>query len=493
MRRFAISRRAFLGAMAVAPACSQSDGWADLFNGKSLDGWRPQGRLDSWKIAGGQLSADGEMCHLFYNGPVHNADFKNFELEVEALAQPNSNSGVYFHTAYQDTGWPGKGFEVQINNTQARERKKTGSLYNVRNVYKQFVKDGEWFKLNVAVCGKSIQVRLNGMLVVDYVEPDPPVIPPSMEKERCLGHGTFALQCHDPGSKARFRSVRVRPLPDDLPTPGGATAEADDTFRQIIALNVRGYPMVDFHIHPLGSFTVEQALAKSRRDGIQYGLAVNCGQGNPVRDDEGARKFVESLKGQPVFVAMQAEGREWLQMFSRSAVSLFDYVFTDSMTWTDNRGKRMRLWIPNEVGTISDAQEFMDTLTERTVGILEREPVDIYVNPTFLPDQFAKDYETLWTAERRKKVVAAAAKNNVAIEINNRYKLPSPSFIKLAKEAGCKFTFGTNNAGTNFLGRCEYGIQMIEECKLSAADFFVPLAPGATKAVDRKGDVLRQA
>jgi histidinol phosphatase-like PHP family hydrolase len=135
----------------------------------------------------------------------------------------------------------------------------------------------------------------------------------------------------------------------------------------------------------------------------------------------------------------------------------------------------------------------MDTLVDRAVGILEREPVDVYVNPTFLPDQLAKDYETLWTQERRGKVVTAAAKNNVAIEINNRYQLPSPSFIKLAKAAGCKFTFGTNNAGASFLGRCEYALRMVDECKLTAQDFFVPLAPGSTRAVDRKGEILKKA
>jgi hypothetical protein len=488
-----ITRRAFVGAVAAAPLLAQSDGWVSLFNGRNLDGWKPQGNLNSWKVADGLLSADGPMCHLFYAGPVRGANFKNFELEVEVMTRPSCNSGVYFHTAYQDTGWPNKGCEVQINNTQAREKKKTGSLYNLRNQYKQYVSDNDWFKMNIQVRGKNVQVRLNGMLVVNYVEPTPYVIPPSMEKERFLDHGTFALQCHDPESRAQFRSVRVRPLPDDATAPGVTSFTADDTFKQIIALNVRGIPMLDLHVHPKAGLSVEQAVAKSLRDGIQYGLAVNCGQGNPVTDDAGTRRFVESLKGLPVFIGMQAEGREWLQMFSKSAVSAFDYVFTDSMTWTDNRGKRMRTWIASEVGAISDPQEFMDTLVDRTVGILEREPVDIYVNPTFVPDQLTKDYETLWTPARREKVVTAAAKNNVAIEINNRYKLPSPSFIKLAKQAGCKFTFGTNNATSNDLGRCEYAMQMVEECKLTSQDFFVPLMPGATKAVDRKGDALKKS
>ncbi len=151
----------------------------------------------------------------------------------------------------------------------------------------------------------------------------------------------------------------------------------------------------------------------------------------------------------------------------------------------------MRLWIPNDVGTIADPQEFMDTLVDRAVGILEKEPIDIYVNPTFLPDQLAQDYESLWTEARRKKVIDAAAKNGVAIEINSRYRLPSQSFIQMAKAAGCKFTFGTNNGSANDLGRCEYGLRMVQDCKLASQDFFVPLAPGSTKAIDRKGDALR--
>ncbi|MBC8164486.1 MAG: hypothetical protein H7Y20_01295 [Bryobacteraceae bacterium] len=310
-----------------------------------------------------------------------------------------------------------------------------------------------------------------------------------MERERFLDHGTFALQCHDEGSRMRFRGIRVRALPDDAHTPDGPGPEVDNVFRRVIDVGRHNIPMVDFHVHLKSGLTLEQALAKSRRDGIQYGIAVNCGKGFPVESDDAARAFVDSLKGAPVFIAMQAEGREWTQMFSRRAVSLFDYVFTDSMTWTDNRGKRMRLWIPEEVGTIADPQEFMDTLVDRTVAILNDEPVDIYVNPTFLPEVLANDYESLWTNERRRKVIAAAVTNGIALELNDRYRLPSASFVRLAKTAGAKFTFGTNNTGPGDLGRCEYGMQMVKECNLVWQDFFVPLK--GPKAVERKGGALK--
>jgi hypothetical protein len=484
----AISRRTFTGALAAAGLSAAGVEWIDLFNGRNLDGWRPSDHKDSWKVVDGQLSAEGPPSHLFYNGPVHSANFKNFELEVECLARPLCNSGVYFHTEYQEKGFPIKGFEIQIANTATgegsyRERKKTGSLYGIRNVYKQLIQDNEWFKIHAAVRGKNVQIRLNGVLVVDYVEPTPPVIPAGHETGRYLDRGAFALQCHNDGSHARFRSVRVRPLPDNIATPGAAP-EVDDTFRQIIDVGRRNFPMVDFHVHLKGGLTIEQALAKSRRDGIQYGIAVNCGKNFPVQDDAGIRQFVESMRGQPVFVGMQAEGREWTQMFSRQAIAQFDYIFTDSMTWTDNRGRRMRLWIPEEVGTIADPREFMDTLVARTVEILEKEPIDIYVNPTFLPESLAKDYDRLWTPERMQKVVEAAARNRRAIELNNRYKLPGAAFVRMAKEAGCKFTFGSNNSGPADLRRSEYGLAMIEQCKLTWQDFFVPGAWGP-KAAER--------
>jgi histidinol phosphatase-like PHP family hydrolase len=171
-------------------------------------------------------------------------------------------------------------------------------------------------------------------------------------------------------------------------------------------------------------------------------------------------------------------------MFSPATIAKFDYVFTDSMTWTNDNGKRMRLWIPNEV-EIGDKQQFMDMLVERAVGILTREPIDIYVNPTFLPDAIAQEYDTLWTDERMDKVIQAAVKNGVAIEINARYRLPSEKFIRKAAEAGAKFSFGTNN-GDKDLGDLAYSRLMAKKLNLTRDDFFTP-KPDGQKPIQIKG------
>jgi len=45
---------------------------------------------------------------------------------------------------------------------------------------------------------------------VDYTEPERPGKVHNFN--RCLSHGTFALQGHDPGSEVRFRKIKVRPV-----------------------------------------------------------------------------------------------------------------------------------------------------------------------------------------------------------------------------------------------------------------------------------------
>ena len=484
-----LTRREILAMLLTAPAATSSwaqdsPPWIALFDGKTLEGWRPSEHEGTFKVVDGQILVHGERSHLFYTGPVHGADFRNFELTVEIKTMPGANSGVYFHTAYQPSGFPAAGFEVQVENndplptTNYVERKKTGSLYGVRNVYKTFANNGEWFRMSILVRGKQVQTRINDRLVVDYVEPDQP-FRADLKFQRVLNHGTFALQGHDPGSTTYFRNIRVRPLPDSAGPASTERPQVDDLYREVIRLETENYPVVDYHVHLKGGLTVEQALANSRRLGINYGIAINCGQGFPVHSDDSVQQYLDGMQGQPCFIALQGEGREWMTLVSPASIARFDYVFTDAMTFTDDQGKRMRLWIDDEVGPIGDVQAFMEMYVDRIKKVM-REPIDIYANPTFLPRQIASDYESLWTPGRRRSVIAAAIENDVAIEINDRYKIPSPSFIKEAKAAGAKFSFGTNNADAQ-LGRLAYPIQMVRECGLVWQDIFVPRPAGQKK------------
>lgn len=234
------------------------------------------------------------------------------------------------------------------------------------------------------------------------------------------------------------------------------------------------FPLIDLHIHIKGDFTIAEAVKRSSKDHIQYGIAANCGLGFPIHKDSQIDSFLVEMKKYPqFFIGMQAEGREWVKLFSKKSIGKFDYVFTDAMTFTDEKGRRNRIWLKEETW-IDNEEEFMDSYVKTIVKIMSEEPINIYVNSTFLPGQMAGRYDHFWTEKRMNAVIEAARKNGIAIEINNRYKIPSEKFIGKAKLAGVKFTIGTNNTDSDF-SRAEYAIEMIRKCGLKESDFYKPV------------------
>ena len=194
---------------AEAAKCQNSDEGKVIFDGKSLSGWKASENASSWKVEDGLLVCHGPRSHLFYVGDAQ--PFKNFHFKAEVKTTPGSNAGIYFHTKYQETGWPKFGYECQVNITH-KDPKKSSGLYGVKDVSDPGVKDDQWYTQEIIVEGNRIVLKLDGKTMVDYVEPkNSPAF--SKDFERRLGEGTFALQAHDPDSKVFFRNISVRRLP----------------------------------------------------------------------------------------------------------------------------------------------------------------------------------------------------------------------------------------------------------------------------------------
>lgn len=210
---------AFGGLLAALPAAESNAltpaesaaGWHLLFDGKSLAGWQPNESPATFTVADGAIVVKGPRSHLFYTGPVANHDFRNFELSIDVMTRPGANSGVYFHTEMQPDGWPEKGYEVQVNNTQ-KDLKRTAGLYGIKDNFDPVANDDVWFTLLIRVAGRHITVSVDGKVVSDFTEPAG-WTPPANFAGRRLAHGTFALQGHDPDSIVHYRNLKVRLLP----------------------------------------------------------------------------------------------------------------------------------------------------------------------------------------------------------------------------------------------------------------------------------------
>jgi len=215
----------------LASAATAGDGFVSIFNGKDLTGWKSNEETPgSFSVEDGALKVSNGRAHLFYEGVDGKAAFTDFELKLRVKTMPQANGGVYFHTEYEDSGWPTKGYECQVNASH-KDPKKTGSLYGVVNVLvlapgeeappgslKDLVvekapnTDGEWFDYHIIVKGKTITLKVNGETTVEWTEPegfDPAKALRNMPGRK-LGSGTFAIQGHDPGSTAYYKDIQLK-------------------------------------------------------------------------------------------------------------------------------------------------------------------------------------------------------------------------------------------------------------------------------------------
>ena len=440
-------------------SCNQPQSGA-LFNGKDTSNWNTSGNVSVQENAL-TLSGPDAMAIL------KQGNYKNFELSLEVKTDQGGKGAVCFHSDVTAS----KGYKVAINNdvTDPVWWKMSGSLLSVRNLTKSFVKENQWFAMKIKVEGKAVSVLIDGAPVVEYTEPVEPYRTEANANAR-LSEGLFALISTGSGN-IQFRKIEVNVLKEAVDEQAQQAEATDEQNDEIIKLHQSDFPVLDYHVHLKGGLTKEIAAIQSRKTGINYAIAPNCGIGFPITNDQEIRAYLDTMRTQPFILAMQGEGREWVTTFSPEARAEFDYVFTDALTFTDKKGRRTRLWIPEEVW-IENEEQYMDLIVEKICGVLE-EPVDVYVNPNFLPASMADRYDQFWTEARMQKVIDALVKTGKALEINELYNIPNKAFILKAKEAGIKFTFGSNNI-TKDVSKLEYSIRMAKECGITAQDMYRP-------------------
>lgn len=192
MKPFLFVLAAF-GLVATLPAADH--GWTSMFDGKTLDGWKANEHPESWSVKDGAIVGDGEASHLFWMV----RECANCEFKADVKISDGGNSGMYFRTAF-GPGFP-KGYEAQVNSTH-KDPKRTGSLYNFKNITEQLVPPDTWFNQHIVANGNHIIIKVNGKAVVDYVE-----------DKNTYTNGHFALQQHNKGSVVMFKNLQMKQLP----------------------------------------------------------------------------------------------------------------------------------------------------------------------------------------------------------------------------------------------------------------------------------------
>jgi len=214
--------------------------------------------------------------------------------------------------------------------------------------------------------------------------------------------------------------------------------------RSMSMVKAKGIQLTDWHIHIRGGMTPQKAREREVLSGIRCAVLENTGREWPLSNNVALATFIADCKNvKGMKVGIQVNDRDWHALIDPALYAQLDFVLADTMIMgLTAEGKPRRLWLPDV--KITDEEAWMEAYMRHNLRILD-EPVSILANPTYLPPCIADQYDTLWTEERMRQIIAKAIANGVALEIQAESGFPKPSFIRLAKQMGAKFSFGTNN------------------------------------------------
>lgn len=238
------------------------------------------------------------------------------------------------------------------------------------------------------------------------------------------------------------------------------------------------FPVHDYHVHLSSTLTIDQALELGKERGVELGILEHPGPGFPINTDADLQRYIDGLRRYPVRIGLQPVYPGWSKAFSKPVLDQLDYILMDALTLPNPDGTYVAIW---QIDThVDDAETFMQRYMQFIEQILTTEPIDIFGWPTFLPVPIARQYAELWTKPRIRRIIDLCADTKqparpgkrLAIEINEVAHVPDENFIKLAKQAGLKFTFGTDSRNQNAT-HFYYCYQMAQRCGLREGDMFV--------------------
>ncbi len=166
-----------------------------LFDGHSLQGWRPEGDA-RWSVINGALLSDQSGDGWLRTDKA----YSDFVLTIDFRNSPKGNSGVFFRaTAESKPGEPNPmaGYELQINNEDPNWA--TGSIEDViQRIAAVSPAPDKWHTYVLEVRGDHIVAKLDGKKVLDG-------------RDAKFKSGYIGLQ-HHKNNKIEFRNVTLQPL-----------------------------------------------------------------------------------------------------------------------------------------------------------------------------------------------------------------------------------------------------------------------------------------
>lgn len=242
---------------------------------------------------------------------------------------------------------------------------------------------------------------------------------------------------------------------------------------------------LDLHVHTTmsdGELSLQEVVEVAASLGVRVGIADHVSARNArrfVSTLEGLRDYLDALEAAPVLRGAEfcwCDGlpatipEELMRRLDYRIGSNHGFALPDG-TWGSP------WWEKLPAPWDQRPQELMEVMVANLCDLVRTMPVEIIAHSTFMPPALRaleNDLHAWWTEEREDRFVEAVVESGLAMEISNRYRLPHDRLLRKAKQAGARFSLGSDGHRADQIARLDWAVETARRVGITGADLFIP-------------------
>lgn len=241
----------------------------------------------------------------------------------------------------------------------------------------------------------------------------------------------------------------------------------------------------DLHVHTTmsdGDLPLHHVVEIARELGVTLGIADHISTRNMdrfVATEQALASYLDALDDVPVFRAGEFCWCDplWDQLPDELRTR-FDYrVGSNHGFWLPDGSMASPWWKTLPPPWSERPEELMEIMVHNLCDLVRTMSVEIVAHSTLTPPvllDLEPDVTAWWTGEREDRFVEAVVESGVAIEISNRYRLPHDRLLRKAKQAGARFSLGSDGHTEEQVARLDWAVDTARRVGITDADLFVP-------------------
>jgi histidinol phosphatase-like PHP family hydrolase len=241
----------------------------------------------------------------------------------------------------------------------------------------------------------------------------------------------------------------------------------------------------DLHVHTGmsdGALPLERVVEIAQELGVVVGIADHISTRNMKRfvSTVGAvERYLDALEEAPVFRSGEfCWCDELWASLPDELRERFDYrVGSNHGFWLPDGSMASPWWQTLPDAWAARPGELADVMVHNLCDLVRTMPIEIVAHSTLLPPALLaleSDVTAWWTEEREDRFIDAVVASGVAMEISNRYRLPHDRLLRKAREAGARFSLGSDGHTEAQVARLGWAVDTALRVGLTEADLFVP-------------------